>query len=71
MKGAKATTRPTSVRFPRALKLLVDEAADKAGQSINEYVVSAVEMRIRGACKSCGRDLHNQMPLAVGGREDR
>lgn len=47
---------PTSVRLPSEIKDLLDEAANKANQSQNDYIITAIKMRLDGSCPVCGRD---------------
>jgi hypothetical protein len=46
---------PTSVRLTVELKERLKAAAEKANQSIADYIATAVEQRLLGTCPTCGR----------------
>lgn len=61
MKTKKTKDMVTSIRLPVDLKDKVDVAAEKAGQSMTGFIITALEQRLRGMCETCGRDGVHQL----------
>ncbi len=45
-----------TIRIPDDVKKLLDKAAADADQSLTDYVVRAIKLRIDAGCPRCGRD---------------
>lgn len=51
-----AESATLTIRISEQIKKELEKAADAATQSVTDYVLRSIQLRMAGACKACGRD---------------